>query len=92
VYVLGAGGKPRSAVAVNMTTVDRRVSVARLGMKRASVFRLTAPAADSKSGVTFGGAAVDSNGRWKATDREAVRDASILVPGMSGAVIRVDHA
>jgi hypothetical protein len=91
-YVLGAGGKPRSAVAINMTTVDRRVSVARLGLKRASVFRLTAPSVDSKSEVTFGGAAVDSNGRWKATDREAVRDASILVPGTSAAVIRVDHA
>lgn len=90
-YVLGAAGKPRSAVALNLTTGNRRISVARMGMNRASVLRLTAPAADSKSGVTFGGAAVDSSGRWKAALREEVRDGSVLVPGMSAALIRADH-
>ncbi len=87
-YAFGAAGKPRSVVIVNMTPRETRASVSALGMEHASVLRLTAPAADSRSGVTFGGAAVDTNGRWTAQARETIHRGQILTPPMSAVVIR----
>lgn len=92
VYAFGSAGKLRSIVVVNTAATDTRVSLERLGMNRASVLRLTAPAPDSKSGVSFGGAAVDSAGHWKSESREMLQQAGIVVPRMSAAVVRVTHA
>ncbi len=91
-YVLGAKGKARCAVIVNMDgTADADISVARLGMKRARVLRLVAPAADSKTGVTFGGAQVDESGRWSATSSERVSNGQVAVPHMSAVVVLPMH-
>jgi len=91
-YVLGATGKPRSVVVVNRdSSQDTRVSIAGLKMANARALRLLAPSSDSETGVTFGGASVDSNGRWTAQKREPVQDGIVAVPRMSAAVIRVDR-
>jgi hypothetical protein len=66
-------------------------SLAGLGMKRASLLRLSAPAADSTEGVTFGGVKVDENGRWKAGRPERLHDGSFVVPSMSAAVVLARH-
>lgn len=91
-YAFAAGGKPRSVVLVN---TDRgggaQVSVAGLGMAGASILRLSAPAPESTSGVTFGGAAVDDAGRWKAKSQERLHAETVAVPRMSAAVLRA-HA
>jgi hypothetical protein len=88
-YVLGAGGKPRSVVVVNTDREnDAQISVAGLGMKRISILRLIAPSAESKTGVSFGGATVDETGRWKAMSEERVHNGSVPIPRMSAAVIR----
>jgi hypothetical protein len=88
-YVLGAGGRPSSVVVVNRDSAqDATLSVAELGMGNVSALRLAAPAADSKTSVTFGGAAVDANGRWTAKSQDHIRDGSITVPRMSAAVLR----
>lgn len=87
-YVLGANGTPRSMVIVNMDpATDVQISVAKLGMKHASVLRLAAPAADSKTGVTLGGAQVDESGRWKARSRERISDGYLSVPRSSAALV-----
>lgn len=88
-YVLAAEGKPRSVVIVNKDgSHDARLSIAELGMGSVSILRLTSPAADSKTGVTFGGAAVDTNGQWKAKIRERIHNGNVTVPRMSAVVLR----
>ena len=89
-YVFGSGGKPRSVVVVNMSAADVKISCADFGIRRASILRLTAPAPDSKTGVTFGGAAVDSAGQWKPKIVEKLQRGVFLVPRMSAAVLRGD--
>jgi hypothetical protein len=89
IYILGAGGKPRSIVIVNTDrAIDAHVSLAGLGMDRATVLRLLAPAPESKTDVAFGGAQVNTAGRWGTRSKERLRDAVVEVPRMSAAVIR----
>ena len=91
-YVLGATGKPHSVVVINRdNSQDARVSIAGLKMANARTSRLLAPSSDSKIEVTFGGASVESNGRWTARKKEPVQDGIVAVPRMSAAVIRVDR-
>jgi hypothetical protein len=90
-YVFGAQGKPRNVVLVNMSSTDASVSIAGLAMKRASVLRLIAPAADSKTGISFGGAEVDSAGHWKPRTEESVEKDAVLVLSMSAAVVRTEN-
>ncbi len=87
-YAFGADGKPRSAIIVNRSKASVRVSVGDLGIEHASVLRLTAPSPESKTEVSFGGAAVDSDGRWKAKSNDRLHDASIVVPAMNAVVLR----
>jgi hypothetical protein len=87
-YVLGANGTPRNAVIVNMDpAVDVQVSVAKLGMKDARVLCMVAQAADSKVGVTLGGAQVDESGRWKARSKERISNGYVSVPRSSAALV-----
>ena len=87
-YVLGARGKPRSAVIVNMdATMKARVAFADLSLKHARVLRLSAPAADSRSTVTFGGAQVNESGQWRAASSERMKDGEVAVPPMSAVVV-----
>jgi len=87
-YVLGAQGKPRSVVIVNMDpAVDVQISAVNLGMKDATVLRLAAPAADNKTDVTLGGAQVDENGRWKARSRERISGGYVGVSHSSAALL-----
>lgn len=91
-YVFGASGKPRSAAVINMgNATEARVSVAALGMKRARVLRLTAPSADSRIGVLFGGTQVDENGKWRAASAERIGGGEVIVPPMSAAVVLATH-
>lgn len=92
-YVLGAHGKPRSVVIVNMdSTSDVQVSFANLGTKHANVLRLVAPTASSKSAVTFGAGLVDETGRWRSRSQEQVGNGQINVPPMSAAVLILSYA
>jgi hypothetical protein len=56
---------------------------------------LTAPSADSKTDITFGGAPVDSNGNWAPGLTESVTlqsdRLSVDLPASSAAVIQI-HA
>lgn len=57
------------------------------GVRSASVKRLTAPAADSKTGITFAGQWVDNDGYIRGKQKtESVRDGEVLV-GASEAVL-----
>ena len=89
VYALGAASKPRSVIVVNRSTTDADISVASLGIHRASVLRLAAPSPESKTGVTFGNSTVNSTGRWTNAGRETLNERSTLVPHMSAAVLLV---
>jgi len=93
-YALGAEGKLRSVVVVNKDGArDAQLSIKQLGMSAASFLRLTAPSAESKSGITFGDSAVDPSGRWMAASEEHIQDGSVTVPRMSAAILRsTDHA
>jgi len=88
-YTLGAGGKPRALVVVNKDpSQDARLSIREMGMGNVSALRLLAPAPDSKTGITFGGASVSAEGRWQPAKEEHVRDGMLTVPRMSAAVLR----
>ena len=90
-YVFGVQGKPRHVVLVNMSSADANISLTDIGIRQASVLRLTAPAPDSKTGVSFGGAEVDSAGHWKQKSEEKVNKGSVTVPNMSAAVVRAEN-
>jgi len=92
-YVLGAHGKPRSVVVVNMdSTMVAQVSVANLNIKHAAVLRLDAPTVDRKAGVMFGGSQVDQSGQWKAGSEERMSNGQVAVAPMSAAVLLAAHA
>ena len=93
IYALGALNKPRNVAIINMDSATvARVSLSNLKLKHATVLRLVAPAADSKTGVTFGGAIVGADGRWKALSTEQVRGGNVAVSPMSAAVLVGSHA
>ena len=50
--------------------------------------RMTAPSPDNKTDVTFGGATVAPDGRWKAKTQERIRDGNVTLPKMSAVVLR----
>ncbi|HEV2133584.1 MAG TPA: glycosyl hydrolase family 79 C-terminal domain-containing protein [Terracidiphilus sp.] len=89
VYLLGASGKPRSAVVVNRDR-SRQVGLSfkDLPLGNVTVLRLEAPSPDSKIGVTFAGSSVDADGNWKATKKEQIRNGIVTVPAMSAIVAR----
>ena len=70
------------------------VRIATLGHK-ATIVRLTAPSAESKSGITLGGSSVDSKGVWapRLTESVLLRSSRFIVPlpAASAAVIQI-HA
>ncbi len=91
-YVLGVGGKPRTAVIINMDFAkESHVSVASLGISRANLLRLSAHSADTKAGVTLGGAQVQADGHWKAPHSERIHDGSFVLAPMSAAVVLAAH-
>ncbi len=61
--------------------------------KQASLFRLSGPAIDAKTGIKLGGAEVTPDGTWKATSTEVLRVKSgqlaITLPPYSAAVIHL---
>ena len=57
-------------------------------MGQVTAFSLIAPAPDSGTGVTFAGAAVDAQGRWKVETAEHIHDSRVNVPRMSAVVLR----
>jgi hypothetical protein len=85
--VRGADGKLRVAL-VNLTTSAQTVSVTTQGTY-ANAFSITlqAPALDSLSGVTLGGAAVASDGTWTQKTRAVVPSAPITVPADQAVIV-----
>ncbi len=82
-------GRPRSVVVINRDSAqEAHLSLAELGTGAVTALRMTAPSPDNKTDVTFGGAAVAPDGRWKAKTRERIRDGSVTLPKMSAAVLR----
>lgn len=92
-YVLSAARKPRSVVIINMdTAMDARISLKSIGLNRGALLRLSAPGADDRERVTFGGSRVDAEGRWKPSAQERIDDGQIVVPPMSATVFLAAHA
>ena len=71
-YAFGAAAKIKALILVNRHTEPVSVSTADLGIRRGGILRLTGPAAESKTGIRFGGAPVDASGRWAPTAKEAL--------------------
>ena len=87
-YAFVNNGRVRSAVVIHRGKDRVNVSVGALGLRRSSTMRLAAPAADSTTGITFGGANVDATGRWAALHVEKATDGIFSLPGMSAVVLR----
>src|ERR1700730_7063038 len=63
-FAVRGPGNERRVVLVNKDLANNaHVRIATTGQE-ATILRLTAPSAESKTGVTFGGASVDANGNW----------------------------
>lgn len=91
-YVLGSGGQPHSVVVVNRDrSQEARISIQDLRMGEVTILRMTAPAADSTTGVTLGGSSVDASGHWAAKKKERIRNHELVVPSMSAIVARAAH-
>ena len=87
-YVLGTAGRPRSLVVINRDGArDVTVSTASLGMNSGLIQRLASAVADSPTSITFGGAFVAPDGRWKAKTHERLRSATVAIPRMSAIVV-----
>jgi hypothetical protein len=89
VYALGTRNKPLSVIVINRDrTRDATISLHETGIVRASTLSLVAPSPESTSDITFGGAAVDAEGKWTAKRAEIVQSGMISAPPMSALVIR----
>jgi hypothetical protein len=95
VYAAGGGGE-RGLIAIfnkDVRDVEVTLTEAAYGFKRAAVARLAGPAIDSKTGVTFEGAAVGSDGQFYPRAGERLRPhndrLSVRVQGYSAALIRL---
>jgi hypothetical protein len=86
-YALGSGSEAKSLVLVNRGSRAAEVQVGPTGFSQGSVLRLSGASADSKLGLTLGGAAVGPDGHWNAPSAERVAGSSVVVPGMSAAVV-----
>jgi hypothetical protein len=83
----------RRVVLVNKDlTQNAKLNITTTGQK-ATILRLAAPSAESKTDITFGGASVDSNGTWTPRFTESVPldsdRLSIEIPASSAAVIQI---
>ena len=88
-YALGKEGRVHCAVLINRGESDHQVSLTGLGLEHhITAMRLSAPAPDSKTDVTFAGASVDMSGKWKASKIERGTETSIALPRMSAVVVR----
>ena len=90
--VRGAGGQHRVILVNTDLAQNEHVRLATKG-QRASILRLTAHSAESKSGLTFGGASVDPNGDWAPRVAQSVKleaDRFVVdVPAASAAVVQI---
>ncbi|MBV8098316.1 MAG: hypothetical protein JOZ31_04080 [Verrucomicrobia bacterium] len=71
---------------------NARVRITATG-KKATILRLKAPSAESKTGITFGGASVDANGKWAPRFTESMRLRSdrltVELPASSAVVVEI---
>ena len=80
-YALGEGNDARKVALINKSAGEPlAVSLRNPPSRRASSLLLTGPSLDSKTGVTFGGAEVDADGRWAASKPDTVTTASLTIP------------
>jgi hypothetical protein len=91
--VRGTEGKRRVVLVNKDPAQNTNVRITTTGQK-ATILRLTAPSAESKTGITFGGASVDPNGNWAPIFTESVSlesdRLSVELPASSAAVIQID--
>lgn len=88
-YALGAREHLRNVVLINKSSDESvRLPLQNLGIHRASALRLVGSSLNSKTGITFGGAAVDASGHWTPAKTEPVIAAMIAVPPGSAVVLR----
>jgi hypothetical protein len=91
--VRGTDGERRVVLINKDLTQNARVRITTTGQK-ATVLRLTAPSAESKTGITFGGAPVDANGNWTPRFTESVTLQSdrfvVELSAASAAVVEID--
>jgi len=90
--VRGTDGERRVVLVNKDLTQNARVRITTTG-KKATILRLTAPSAESKTGITFGGASVDANGNWAPRLTESMRlqtdRLSLELPASSAAVVEI---
>ena len=90
---LGADGKLR-VLLTNKDLTKNVVAHLRTGRTKGSVMRLLAPAADAKTGITFAGNSVGTDGKWAAKTAETFTgsgaDLTVTLPAGSAAVITLD--
>jgi alpha-L-arabinofuranosidase len=90
--VRGTDGERRVVLVNKDLTQSAKIRISTTGQK-ATILRLAAPSADSKTDITFGGASVDSNGNWAPSFTESVPlesdHLSVEIPASSAAVIQI---
>ena len=90
--VRGTGDERRIILVNKDTAKNAHVRIATAGEK-AAILRLTAPSAESKTDITFGGASVDPNGDWTPSLTESVTRKSdrlvVELPPASAAVVQI---
>lgn len=89
-YALGAKGKALSLAIINRDAErDFKIALSEFNLNEPKLYRLNAPSIDSTSGVTMAGAAVGSDGGWRARASEPVKYGIAMIPRASAAVIRL---
>jgi hypothetical protein len=94
-FAVRGTGDERRVVLINKDLSQHAHVRIATGGQKATVLRLVAPSADSKTGITFGGASVDANGNWAPRLTESVTlqsdRLSVELPASSATVIQI-HA
>jgi hypothetical protein len=92
-FAVRGTGDERRVVLINKDLSQHAHVRIATGGQKATVLRLVAPSADSKTGITFGGASVDPNGDWAPRFAESVRFESnrfvVDIPAASAAVVQI---
>jgi glycosyl hydrolase family 79 len=92
--VRGTDGERRVVLVNKDLARNVRVGLTTTGT-RATILRLTAPSVESKTGITFGGDSLDTNGKWTPRPTDSIRlrsdRLSVELPASSAAVIQI-HA
>jgi hypothetical protein len=86
-YAMGSGANVTLTLINKDMSRDASVAISGVAPGQARVMRLTAPSLTATTGITLGGASVDSGGKWSGGKSETVKPGRLDLPSGSAALV-----